>query len=122
MAVNSVKVFKDVYGGLAPILNAPEYINARVLATGGTAEDFTVPAGADLVVFSATDIFYALPNGTAAAPAADVTNGSGSFLNPTAWLLTPRTSGTAISTISVVSPNNGTIVTAAFYKIARDGV
>lgn len=59
------------------ILTIPfsNYVLARVLAAG-VAESITVPAGAAVVVFSATADFYANARGTAAVPAADVTDGS----------------------------------------------
>lgn len=92
-----------------PILTLPfsNYVLTRVLAAG-VAESFTVPAGAAVVVFSSNGDFYANARGTAAVPAADVTDGSASELNPTSRACTPG------GTISVISPY-ATIVTAAFY-------
>lgn len=65
---------------------APDYINASVLAAN-VAEIQSVPSGAAFVLFSADGDFYALPNSGAAVPAADVTNGSASELNPAAWFM-----------------------------------
>ncbi len=91
------------------ILTIPfsNYVLTRVLAAN-TAESFTVPAGAAVVVFSSNGDFYAKVGGTAAVPAADVTDGTGSELNPTVRGCTPG------SSISVISPY-ATVVTAAFY-------
>lgn len=47
------------------------------------ATTFTVPSGARFVLFAATGDFYVRWDGSAAAiPSADVTNGSGSEVNP----------------------------------------
>jgi len=87
---------------------APTYVDARVLAAT-TAESHTVPTGARFVVFSSNcAAFYALRNGTAAVPAADVTDGSGSELNPSAWFVE------GASTIGLISPT-ACIVTLSFY-------
>jgi len=99
------------YTGLG--MGYSNYIDTRVLATGSTAERHTVPSGAKKVFFSATGNFYAKFGGnsvTAAVPAADVTDGSGSELNPT--LRTIDDAGY----ISLVAPTDGTIVTMAFYS------
>lgn len=62
-------------------LNASNHVDARVLAAG-VAESHVVPRGARYVLFSANTDFYAKFDGTAAVPAADVTDGSASVLNP----------------------------------------
>lgn len=56
---------------------------ASVLAAN-TAEQMTVPTGAKYVLFSGTANYYVSfgADPTAAVPAADVTNGSASCLNP----------------------------------------
>jgi len=87
---------------------APTYIDARVLAAG-VAETHTMPANARFILFSANCDFYVNPNGTAAVPAADVTTGVGSELNPAAYYFSsPPTS------ISIISPVT-CIVTMAIY-------
>ncbi len=60
----------------------PDFIDAVVLATPGTAVSYTVPADTRWLVFSATEDFYSNPNGTAVEPSANITDGSGSELNP----------------------------------------
>ena len=87
---------------------APTWIDARVLAAN-VAESHTLPTGALWVVFSANCNFYANPNGTAAVPAADVTDGTGSELNPSAWRIVGQTA------ISFIAPTT-CIVTMAYYK------
>lgn len=86
-----------------------EYVDALVLAAG-VAEDWTVPAGCDFAVFSATANFY-LAFGTAAGtvPAGDVSDGSASALNPSARRVTPD------DVLSIVSPTAGAIVTIECY-------
>jgi len=90
------------------------HIDARVLAAG-VAESHTVPANAIYVVFSAQDgggdacSFYANFSGTAAEPSADITDGSGSELNPAVRALEGATA------ISLLAPE-ACILTLAFYK------
>lgn len=57
------------------------YVDHRVLAAN-VAEVHTVPTGAKSVLFQTTGTFYAKFGAAAAVPAADVTDGSGSLLNP----------------------------------------
>lgn len=82
---------------------------ARVLAVAETAENIAVPAGAKCVVFNSTADFWATPDGIAAKPAADVTDGSASVFNPT------QRNVVGVTNISVVSDTAGAIVTAEFY-------
>src|SRR5262245_55100328 len=69
----------------------PGYVDARVLAAG-TNETHTVPGGADVVFFNGDGPFYAKPNGAAAVPAGDITDGTASELNPGCWSLDGVTS------------------------------
>lgn len=87
-------------------------INQLTLAAG-VAQAFTVPANATCVILSATDNFYALANGTAAIAAGNVTNGSGSELNPVGYVL--PTGNAPVATISVICAGS-CVVTAAFYS------
>jgi hypothetical protein len=86
---------------------APTYVNANSLAAS-TAESQTVPTGAKWVLFSATCNFYANPTTTATVPG-DVTNGSASELNPSAWYVAD------VTTISIISAS-ACVVTTAFYR------
>jgi hypothetical protein len=83
-------------------------INAKVLAAN-VAETDTVPADAKCVLFSATGNFYCKINDTAAIPGADVTDGSGSELNPSGRIVA------AADTISLIAPAD-CIVTLAYYS------
>jgi hypothetical protein len=85
-----------------------DHIDVRVLAAS-TKEDHTKPTGANYVVFSATDDFYVKMDGTAAVPAGDVTDGSGSELNPGVRYIAD------VTTISLIAPRSCT-VTMAFYE------
>jgi hypothetical protein len=88
----------------------PAYVNARVLAAA-VAETITPPANSRFVVFAANCNFYVKVGGSAAAtPAADITDGSASELNPSAYYLNP-----ASPSISVITPDSSCILTAAFY-------
>jgi len=84
-----------------------DHINVQVLASG-VAETITTPSGANFVLFSSTSNFYCRANGTAVVPTGDITNGSGSELNPVARSLRN------VSSISLISPGTCT-VTMAFY-------
>ena len=89
-------------------LNYSDYIDHRVLAAN-VAETHTVPTGAKYVMFNATTPFYARIGGTAAVPAADVTDGTGSMYCP------ELRSIDAATTISLIAPTT-CIVTMEFYK------
>jgi hypothetical protein len=66
-----------------------------------TATQFTVPSGANILVFSSTGPFWALYGGinpVAVIPSANVTNGTASICNPSVWTVT---AGTLLSVIAV---------------------
>ena len=92
------------------VLRAPDYIDARVLAAN-TAEQHTIPADARVVIFSLTGDFFAKygTNPTATVPAADITDGTGSELNPTARYVRPG------EKISLIASDTVTI-TMAFFR------
>lgn len=108
MAVNAFQVIRDVNNENTLIRVAPSYIEAQVLAAG-VAESVTVPTGARIVLFSANSDFYCNPNGTAAVPSGDTTDGSASELNPAAYELRGLASFSLIAAAA-------TIVTMAFYS------
>lgn len=92
------------------LLNPSDTVNARVLATG-VAETVTVPTGATVVSFSGTADFYVNFNGgTAAVPVADITDGTGSELNPTVRYIPGKTS------FSIVAPADAVVV-MSFYNL-----
>lgn len=78
-----MKPLKGIYANGSTLvgLHVSSSVYANVLAAN-VAEVVTVPAGAKYVLFSATADFYAKFGGAAAVPAADVTDGSASILNP----------------------------------------
>lgn len=90
------------------VLSRPGWVDARVLAAN-TAEAHTVPTGATHVVFSGTADFYVNYGAAAAVPAADVTDGSASELNPVAREIRGVTSIGLISAATC-------IVTMAFFN------
>lgn len=94
-------------------LKAPRWVNEVVLAAG-VAKQMTVPvvggtAYAHFACFSADCDFRVGYNTTAAISAGDVTDGSGSELNPDQRYLL------GITTISLISPTGGR-VTVSFYR------
>jgi len=98
---------RGAYSSMLPVF--PTYVDARVLAAAAN-ETHTVPTGAKHVVFSANcAAFYAKAGGAAAVPAADVTDGTGSALNPAGFGID------GVATIGVISPT-ACIVTMWFYK------
>jgi hypothetical protein len=105
--MNALKMKAGANGELTFARSAPGHIDARALAAN-VAESHTVPAGAKFVIFGSDGDFYARPNGTAAVASADVTDGSGSELNPVIWDLT------GVTSIGLVSPA-GRVVTLTFY-------
>ena len=95
--------------------NAPHYgveqsdtINAVVI-TGGSESTSTVPSDARWVLMSSDNDFYFIINATASVPAADVTNGSASELNPVMRRVDP---GDVLHFIS----DYDCVVTLAYYK------
>jgi hypothetical protein len=83
------------------------YVMANVLAAT-VAEVVTVPTGATKVIFSATGNFFANLGGVGAIPATEVTNGSGSLLNPELRELD------GAATIGLIAPADCTVVMEFF--------
>lgn len=107
---------------LAPLPRAVEHFFALpqsdinvAFAAAGVAEAITIPAGSTHVAFSATSDFYMRFNATAAVPSADVTDGTGSELNPTVRRLQLGDNSAPVTSISVIAPV-ACIVTAMFFK------
>lgn len=92
----------------AVIRNAPDYIDAQVLAAN-VAEVWTAPANARFVIFSGNCNFYARPAAAAAVPAADVADGTASELNPAAWYF-----ANGATTIGLIAPT-ACVVTMSVY-------
>lgn len=88
---------------------ACEYVNNLVLAAT-VAETLTVPSDAICVILNYSSDCWVKVGGTASVPAADVTDGTGSQLNPSAMR------GIAGKTISFCSAS-ACIVSAAFYRV-----
>ena len=88
-------------------IKGADYINAYY--GDSVATTFTVPASAKFVLFSATDNFYVNWSGTAAIPSGDITNGSGSELNPIIRSITPGATFSVIAAADIV-------VTLSFYN------
>lgn len=85
-----------------------DFINVKALAAD-VAETETVPAGARIVVFSATSNFYLNTRAAAVIPTGDITDGSGPEYNPVSRLLV------AGETMSLIAPAT-CIVMMAYYK------
>lgn len=104
LAQTTFRVYPEVQRGFPSyVRGAPSYIDARVLAAS-VNETITVPSGANMVLFSSTCAeFYVKIGATAAVPAADVTDGSGSALNPSSWYVGSSTQ------IGIISPTTCTV-------------
>lgn len=85
-----------------------DYVNASVLAAG-VAEVITIPTDAQTVLFSSTGNFYANSNAAASVPAADITDGTSSILNPSGWVVE------AADTIGIIASDD-CVVTLEFFK------
>jgi hypothetical protein len=98
----------EVLQGGSFALGAPTYINHYALAAN-TAKNIAIPANASVAIFSANADFYANYTGTAVVPAGDVTDGTGSEMNPTVRYVKRIT-----SPFSVIAPAT-TVLTIAWY-------
>lgn len=106
MADVNQKIKEEAYQDAPPICL---FINHYTL-TANTAENIVVPSGAHFVLFSCDQPkFYYRTTGTAEVPSSDVTDGTGSALNPT------FRSCDAGDTISVISPTAG-VLTVEYYN------
>lgn len=103
-----LSAFKQGYGEIPRPIS--QSVMARVLAAS-TAESITPPAGSRYVVLSANVDLFVNCYTTATVPAADVTDGTASELNPAGYEFNTN----ELPTISVISASAG-IVTAAFYS------
>lgn len=112
-AQQSFRIMPEAQKGYSSMIRvAPAYVDARVLAAA-VNETHTVPSGANAVIFSSNcAAFYAIIGPTAAVPAADVTNGTASELNPTAWYVGAATQ------IGLIAPG-ACIVTLSWYNITQ---
>lgn len=90
--------------------NFADTINAYVMT--GSSQAVTIATGASVVSFSATGNFYVkwVAAGTAAIPAANVTDGTASELNPTVRNVAGLASFAIIGAAGVV-------VTVSFYNV-----
>ena len=98
----------DNNGRLTDIAIVSDEISNAVLAPN-VAKSVTPPNSARFVAFSSTGLFYARYNAPASIPAADVTDGTGSEINPTVRSLD------GVETISLIAPA-ATIVGLSWYS------
>lgn len=115
MAINQLMMHKDAKANGSLLPSAPEYIDQVVCAAANTPEDYTIPSGAEVLVFSANGNFWCKPNGSGARPTGDVTDGTAWDFNPAGyWVL--ALSGGAITTLRIETPAAGTTVVIKAYK------
>lgn len=99
----------EVFGS-SPLF--PRYVDAVVLGAG-TAESYTVPAGAAWAIFTSDGAFFARVTGTAAIPTTEVTDGTASMYVP-AGLQIRVEGGTTLSFIRAGA--SSVIITIALYS------
>ncbi|MBW2342497.1 MAG: hypothetical protein JRF53_00530 [Deltaproteobacteria bacterium] len=81
LALDSFKIFRN-YKGDQTFAIPQGYVNTYLL-TASAAKTITIPTGSRYVIFASTaDIWVRIGTGTAAIPAGDTNNGTGSELNP----------------------------------------
>ena len=102
------RVMPDMQRGFASYIRAvPIYIDARVLAAN-VSETVTIPVtgnAANTAVFSANCAeYYVKAGASAAVPAADVTDGTASAMNPSSYWF-PST----VTQFTLISPTSCTI-------------
>jgi hypothetical protein len=85
-----------------------DYINVAFLGVD-TAESFTVPAKASIVLFSSDSNFYLNTRAAAVIPTGDIIDGSGPEYNPIVRRVSPGDS------LSLISPA-ACIIMLAFYS------
>ena len=95
---------------ILPIPAAPTWVDAMFLSAN-TAASYSVPTGANYLLFSGNASFYVSLTGTAVIPTGNVTNGTAPLLNPAMM----PTTGLATQTLSFISPV-ACIVTSAVIK------
>lgn len=85
-----------------------DYINAAFLAAG-VAESFTVPAKANIVLFSSDSNFYLNVRAVAVIPVGDISDGSSPEYNPIARQVSPG------DALSLIAPGACSVI-LAFYS------
>lgn len=80
LALDSFKIYRN-YSGDQTFAIPQGYVNNYVL-TASTNKAVTIPSGARYAVFAASADIWVRVGGTASIPSADVTDGTGSELNP----------------------------------------
>jgi len=91
-ALESFKIFRNYSGDQTHAISKGT-VNNYVL-TASTNKAVTVPTGARYAVFAATADIWVRVGGVAAIPSGDVTDGSGSELNPVVrWIESETTIG-----------------------------
>lgn len=113
-SVGTFKIFRDREGGDATNVRVPPlFVNTKTL-TASTAYGDTVPAGANMVIISASSDIMVNLNGT--ADTSNHTDGTGSELNPEAYAFNSLT--VVPTTISVIGLGTTTpTVTFSYYQI-----
>jgi hypothetical protein len=90
------------------VRSAPAYVDAAYFAAPGNS-DVAVPAGSKFVLYAGTVNFWVKRGGSAAVPSGNISDGSGSELNPTGHELSE------VSTLGIAVGAAGH-VTLTFYS------
>lgn len=105
--MKSFQIATDVNTQPTACIHFSDYVNVQQLRSG-IPESIILPTDARFVLFSSTGDFFSRIDADASISSSDVTDGSGSELNPTIRSLV------GITSLSLVAPKNCT-VTMAFY-------
>lgn len=105
--MSELKVIKDTNGTPAIGVITTGYIDAIVL-TANAAATYTVPTGANYLLFSGNTNFYVKIGGTATVPSASTATGAASISNPSL-----RSTGGATS-VSIIAPTTAIVTIEAF--------
>jgi hypothetical protein len=89
------------------VIFPPKFVNAYVMAAG-VAQGVTIPTGVRVAIFSSTMNFYVNWLAAATVPVANVNDGSGPELNPTARDVT------GYASFSMIAPAD-CVVTVAYF-------
>lgn len=116
-------VMRSLTGAEAFALIPSDEVDAMVLASG-VAEAYTVPTGAHALALVGDGAFYARPNGTAAVPSTEVTDGTSSILitEPVIWVVDNKNEaaqaavGVALTTIGFIASATRIITIQVFSR------
>lgn len=104
-------IIRQAISDLIPKAPGPDDVDAMFLGSAGTAETYTVPAGANILFINGTAAYWMRRNGTATIPTGEVTTGTAPALNVATCQVAP---GDTLSFVSSTANCIISITRAAF--------